>query len=198
MATRRGQYKSAFIAQAMGIGGLKTLGLFAAIALMILGASWVTDKATTRNDASILSALASRISNDERFQNVQIEVAGSIVSLKGSVRLVQDRRDLVRTASHADHVRSVNDQVSVDAPWTPDRFLRKELYEKLNNEQINGIGLKVKRGIVTVRGEVQTQADREHVLRLMSSTEGVREVADRMTVRTRRQAAREHPPALSR
>jgi osmotically-inducible protein OsmY len=182
----------------MAIAGLKALGWFAAIAVTLVGASWVTDQAATRNDAFILSALTSKISSDERFRDIQIEVAGSIVSLKGSVRLVQDRRDLVTTASQADHVRGINDQVSVDTPWTPDRFLRKELYQKLQNEQINGIGLKVKKGLVTVRGEMQTQADREHALRIISTTEGVREVADRMTVRTRRQAAREHPPALSR
>jgi osmotically-inducible protein OsmY len=183
------------VEKTMGIGGLKILGSFAAIAVSLLGASWVADKTATRNDTSILSALTSKISSDERFRNVQIEVAGSVVSLKGTVRLVQDRRDLVRAASQTAHVRSINDQLSVNTVWTPDRLLRKELYEKLQNEQIDGVGLKVKKGIVNVRGEVQTQADRDHVLRIISTTEGVREIVDRMTVRARRQAAREHPPA---
>lgn len=180
----------------MGIGGLKTLGWFAVIIFTTLSANWVTEKAATRNDASILSGLTSWVSSDARFRNVQVEVTGGVVSLKGSVRLVQDRRDLVKEASQTDHVRSVNDQLSVDTVWMPDRFLRKELYEKLQNEQINGIGLKVKKGIVTVRGEVQTQAHRDRVLRILSSTEGVRKVADRMTVHARRRQEREHPSAL--
>ena len=62
----------------------------------------------------------------------------------------------------------------------PDGVLRMQLKRDLHNHQVDGVGLKVRKGVVTVRGTVP--ANRERVLSLIASTEGVRAIRERTTM----------------
>jgi osmotically-inducible protein OsmY len=162
---------------------IKKLSLLAAMGFAVVTAARMTDNFLRKYDRSIIESLDAQLASEERFRDVQIEVKEGTVLLTGSVKVLEDKREVFKKANETEHVRSVKDQVAVNTVWVPDRFLRKQLYQKLQSEKVDDVGLKVRKGVVTIRGEVRTKADRERILALISGTDGVKAVTDRTTQR---------------
>ena len=160
---------------------IRKLGLFAALGFTFVTASWMTDQFLKKHDRSIIENLDAQLASDGRFRDVRVEVNEGIVLLTGAVKILEDKREVLKKVSETEHVRSVKDQVAVKTVWIPD--VRKQLYQKLQTGQANGVRLKVRKGVVTMRGEIRTQADREHILALVSGTDGVKAVTDQTILR---------------
>ena len=94
--------------------------------------------------------------------------------------LFEDKWLAGRKARAVDRVGKVKNVIIVKTQWVPDGVLRMQLKRDLRNHQVDGVGLKVRKGVVTVRGTVP--ANRERVLSLIASTEGVRAIRDRTTI----------------
>ena len=167
---------------------MKRVGLFAILAITLLAAGWISERALNQHDGSILADLNTQLASDERFQNVRGQVKGRGIALTGSVKLLEDKQILLSKAWQIDRIKTVKDEIVVDTIRLPDRFLRKELYEKLQAEDFAQVALKVRKGTVNVRGELATAADRERIMAIVSGTPGVRDVVDQTTVHPRRRS----------
>lgn len=154
--------------------------LFALLAVTLSVFTWLLDGALRKHDGSILGTLSEQFAEDAKFDNVQVAVGGGVVSLKGSVALLQDKRQAARRAGTVDHVRTVKNDIVVKTRWVPDGTLRMQLKHDLRSHELDGLGLKVRKGGVTVRGTVKSS--REQVLSLIASTEDVRDIRDRTTL----------------
>jgi osmotically-inducible protein OsmY len=164
-------------------GRWKSLALFTTLTAVVLVVGWMTNKAAKEHDALVRTQLSALVSSNEPFQKVAVYVNRGDVSLVGSVATAQDKKDLLRKVNETRHVRAVKDEVVVDTPWRPDRLLRKDLYERLQAQQLPQVGLKVKKGTVTVTGEIPTLAQHDQVFVLIATARGVRGVSDQTVVR---------------
>jgi hypothetical protein len=142
----------------------------------------MSERALNQHDGSILSDLNAQLASDDRFHNVRGDVKSRVVALSGSVKLLEDKRILLDRAAQIKHVKRVTDEVVVDMAPLSDRSLRQMLYEKLQSEDFTQLGLKVRKGTVTVRGEMATKADRDRMLAIVSGTHGVRAIVDQTSV----------------
>jgi osmotically-inducible protein OsmY len=154
--------------------------LLASLAVTLVVITWTLARATEKHDIWIQGRLGEEFTEDAKFDKVQPVVRGGVVSLKGAVPLFEDKWLAGRKARAVDHVRKVKNEIIVKTPWVPDGVLRMQLKRNLRNHEVDGVGLKVRSGVVTVRGTVP--ANRERVLSLIASTEGVRAIRDRTTL----------------
>jgi osmotically-inducible protein OsmY len=166
---------------------MKRGSLFAILALTLLAAGWMGERALNQHDDSILADLNAQLASDEKFQNVRGQVKGRVIALTGSVMLLQDKQLLLSKARQIDRVKLVKDDIVVETVYLSDRSLRRDVYERLQAEDFAQVALKVRKGTITVRGELATKADRERVLAIVSGTRGVRAIVDQTSVHTLRQ-----------
>lgn len=153
--------------------------LFGSLAVTLTVITWMLAHAAQEHDGWILGKLSDEFAHDAPLVNVQVAVGGGAVSLRGSVALLEDKRQAVRKATDTDHVRTVKDYVVVKTRWVPDGTLRMQLKHDLRSHEFGGLRLKVRKGVVTVRGPIPSS--RERVLSLIASTEGVLDIRDQMT-----------------
>lgn len=151
--------------------------LSVALTLSVIG--WTLAGALAKHDPWILGKLSEEFADDNRFEHVQFTVGSGFVSLKGSVALLEDKRQAVRKANQVDHVRSVTNNITVIPPRIPDFALRIQLKHDLRKQGFYGLKLEVCRGVVTVHGT--EPSNRERILTQIANTEGVRAIRERAT-----------------
>ncbi|HKV78769.1 MAG TPA: BON domain-containing protein [Candidatus Sulfotelmatobacter sp.] len=142
--------------------------------------TWTLVRAAQKHDAWILGKLSEQFAEDARFDHVHFTVGAGLVSLKGSVAVLEDKRQAATRAGAVDHVRTVTNRVTIDTPRIRDSRLRMQLKHDLRKQGLHGLKLEVRKGIVTVRGT--DPSNREQVLTVIASTEGVRAIRDRKTL----------------
>lgn len=153
--------------------------LFVALVLALGVVGWTLAQAAQKHDGWILGKLKEEFAQDNRFDDVHFTVGGGFVSLRGSVALLENKRQAARTASAVDHVRKVTNDITVNTRRIPDFALRMQLKQDLRKQGLDGLKLKVHKGVVTVRGT--EPSNRERILTLIASTEGVRGIRERTT-----------------
>ena len=154
--------------------------LFVALVLALGVIGWSLAQAAQKHDAWILGKLKEEFAEDNKFDDIHFTVGAGFVSLKGSVALLEDKRQAARTAATVDHVRRVNNDITIATPRIRDSRLRMQLKHDLRKQGLNGLKLKVHKGVVTVRGT--ELSNRERILTLIASTEGVRGIRERTTL----------------
>lgn len=159
----------------------KRLGLLA-VATAVLILVWLNHRTVKAHDQFVNDQLATLVSGNETFQRVTVSVKSGEVSVGGLVATVQDKQILLHKISETSYVRKVHDQIVVDTPWRPDRMLRKHLYEQVQSQQLPQVGIKVKKGMVTVTGEIGTLAEHDQLFLTIATARGVRGVSDQTTV----------------
>ena len=162
----------------------KALLLFALALVILTKTSRVSGQ--PRGRASETAAeVAARLADEERFRNVTVEVAddlAGIVSLRGTVALLEDKRQAVQKVQQANDVRIVLNLIKVETERINDGLLLEQLRERLAEKQSNHIKLKVKKGIVTIKGNVRHDSQREQVLSSIARVPGVIAMKDRLQV----------------
>lgn len=153
--------------------------LWIALAVTIV-ITWTLVRVAQKHDAWILGKLSEQFAENLRFDHVHFTVGAGCVSLKGSVAVLEDKRQAATRAGAVDHVRTVTNRVTIETPGVPDFVLRMKLKHDLRNQGPHGLKLKVRKGVVTVRGT--GPSNREQVLTVIANTDGVRAIRDRKTL----------------
>jgi len=153
--------------------------VIASLTLSLVAITWTVIRAAQKHDVWILGKLQEEFTEDARFENVHFTVRAGFVSMKGSVVLLEDKRQAARKANEVDHVRAVTNNITVIPPRIPDFALRMQLKHDLRKQGFGGLKLKVRKGVVTVRGA--EPSNRERILTQIANTEGVRAIRERAT-----------------
>lgn len=103
---------------------LKKSALFASLTLSLVAVGWTLIRTAQTHDAWILGKLSSEFAEDAKFDKVHFTVGAGSVSLKGSVTVLEDKRQAERRARAVDHVRSVTNDINVETRRIPDGILR--------------------------------------------------------------------------
>ena len=123
--------------------------------------------------------------------NVDFDHDGRVVHLKGAVdsAIDKERAEAIAhqavgttgTVANELTVKGVNDKTADDM----DGAIRKELNAKVDNDRaLEGrhVNFDVNNGVVTIKGEVQTQAEKDQVGQMARSTANVKDIVNSLDV----------------
>jgi len=135
-----------------------------------------------RMESQILSEVSNQLAKEDRFQNLRVEAEDCIVRLRGTVAVLEDRRQAVRKAGGVNGVRIVVSHIKVETERMDDGLLLSRLRERMADDQNRYVRLKVKKGVVAIQGVVLHDAHREQVLSSVASMPGVVGMKDHLQV----------------
>lgn len=168
---------------------------FAAGALVLITA------ACGETDAGITTAVKSKFAVDDQVKAYQIDVDTNrkVVTLSGNVETATAKARAAEIARTTDGVASVVDNLQVTGataarPETypaeramfSDTALTAAVKGKLADDPTVSalrIDVDTENQIITLTGEVRSQAEKDQALKLARETEGVKSVTDRLTVK---------------
>ncbi len=167
------------------IGSRKLLVLAAALFAALLALSQV---ATTAAAQDVAAAVRAKL-NKSQYKEVQVAVdANGIATLTGTVGLYEYKADADKTVHKVKGVTAVRNDIEVAGPSVPDSQLEKSLGEKLAYDRVgfgnvfDAITLQVQNGVVTLGGHAHDYPNRDSALALVSTTPGVKDVIDEISV----------------
>jgi hyperosmotically inducible periplasmic protein len=145
--------------------------------------------------------------------NVDYDRSNQVIHLKGAVdnsaeksRAEDIAQRAVGTSGRVANeltVKGVNDKTADDM----DNAIRKELNAKVNNDRMledRSINFDVNNGVVTIKGEVRSEAEKAKVNEMAKSTENVRDVVNALEINPKLagdkapSASKAAPPARER
>ena len=167
------------------IGSRKILLLAAALFAALLTLSQGTCAAETPDVAAAVRAKL----NKSQYKDVQITVdANGIATLTGTVGLYEYKADADKTVHKVKGVAAVRNDIAVAGPSVPDSQLQQSLAEKLTYDRVgygnvfDAITVQVENGVVTLGGHAHNYPNRDSALGLVSTTPGVKDVIDEISV----------------
>jgi hyperosmotically inducible protein len=170
--------------------------------------------ACARTDAGITTSVKTRLAADDTVRAYQIDVdtKENVVTLSGEVDSHAAKEQAVMIARETEGVRDVVDNIIVaegaaamprEYPTAPttgearpgelgarldDAAITAAVKAKLlADTSVSGLRIDVdtRGGVVTLTGEVESEAARAAAIRIARETEGVTNVEDRLTIRSR-------------
>ncbi len=167
---------------------MKTTGVMTTVALLLL-LSMTALAATGRYDQQIQQAVSVKMHDAKQFQNVQASVEDGIVTLSGTVTLLQDKLDAARKVKKLTNVSGVRNQITVAGETPSDAQLQQKLAKKLAYDRVghfdnafNYVELNVKGGVVTLGGYTYNDVARDSALAIVQRMPGVKDVVSEVKV----------------
>jgi osmotically-inducible protein OsmY len=155
----------------------------------------MTRSADDRNPAWITTKIQAQYFANPELRPWNIDVttnAGGVVTLSGQIDDAADRQEAVRIAKSTDGVTEVVDRLAAEQPASrgggvapPDTWITATIQSRyFLDAEVKGrdIDVDTQNGTVTLRGVVDTDAERRQALMIARNTEGVREVTDQLKV----------------
>lgn len=139
------------------------------------------------DDAAIARAVEHQLRFDAAIPSHAIDVRSTagVVELTGVVPHLLAKDRAVRIATLVKGVRSVSDRVRVEAPNRPDLQIETDVRTALLYDPATEafeISVDVEDQVATLRGEVDSYAEREIALQLAKAVEGVERVVDEISI----------------
>jgi len=166
------------------MGSRKLLQLAAALVAVILTLSLGASAAAQDVAAQVRAKL-----DKSQYKNVEVNVdANGVATLTGTVNLYEYKADADKTVHKVKGVTAVRNSIEVAGPSVPDSQLQKSLGEKLAYDRVgygnvfDAITLQVENGVVTLGGSALDYPSRDSALGVVSTTPGVKEVVDEISV----------------
>jgi hyperosmotically inducible protein len=149
--------------------------------------------ACSQSDAAITTAIKEQLAADDEVKGHQIGVDARdrIVTLSGTVDNALAKVRAAEIARSYSGVSGVIDNIALTAgpkPMSPDATLTEAVKTKLLAEKtISGrrIDVDAQDGVVTLKGEVHSQAEKDIAAQTARDTAGVRDVIDRLVIAPR-------------
>lgn len=139
-------------------------------------------------DQQISSYLQKEYAGSKSLAGVHASVNDQIVTLTGTVPMMEDKLEAAHKARQVDSVNGVRNHIQVNGPTVPDQQLKRELAERLTYDRMgmgqtfNALTLKVNNGVVTIGGEVRDYPSRDSALDIVAGTKGVKGLVDQIKV----------------
>ena len=112
----------------------------------------------------VQAEVAKELAKEERFQNLRVEGEGQTLKLRGTVALLEDKRQAIDRVAEMKDVKIVVSLIKVETEKVADGSLLKQLRERLAEQDNTQVNVKIKNGVVTIEGTVQHNVHRESVL----------------------------------
>ncbi|HVU48285.1 MAG TPA: BON domain-containing protein [Terracidiphilus sp.] len=162
--------------------------LLAGMALPALAAAQTNNSRQVQQDKEIQALVATQLEKKDTFRSVTAQVEDGIVTISGTVPLYIDKVNAEKRVRKVKSVDGVRNHVQVGGPAISDSEVRENLSNKLRYDRIgygivfNNLGVAVEQGVVTITGNVRDYPDRDSALAIISTTAGVKDVVDEISV----------------
>lgn len=139
-------------------------------------------------DQVVANRVAGKLTNQDRFHGINVQVDDRIALLSGTVDLYIDKVDAEKKAQKADGVSGVRNEIVVSGKNVSDAELQETLANKLRYDRVgygivfNNLAVSVADGKAVVSGKVRDYPDRDSAIAIVETTPGVRDVVDEITV----------------
>jgi hyperosmotically inducible periplasmic protein len=141
-----------------------------------------------QKDQKIAELVTAQMQKKDKFRSVSTTVDDGIVTLTGEVPLYIDKVNAEKRARKVKEVDGVRNHVQVGGPKISDAAIQENLSDKLRYDRVgfgivfNNLAVSVNNGIATVAGNVRDYPDRDSALAILSTTAGVKDVVDEISV----------------
>jgi hyperosmotically inducible protein len=163
----------------------KLLVLAAALSAAFLTISNVASAAEPQD---VTAAVHSKLDKSQ-YKDVQVNVdSNGVATLTGTVNLYEYKFDADKNVHKVKGVTAVRNDIQVAGPSVSDSQLEKSLGEKLAYDRVgygnvfDAITLQVQNGVVTLGGSALDYPSRDSAIGVVSTTPGVRDVVDQISV----------------
>ena len=143
-----------------------------------------SDAASPQQQADLTKALGKK-----QFANVHGTIQNDTAVLTGTVNVFDDKEEAGKRARHVKGVKSVQNEIQVDAPEIPDAQLEEKLVKAIEYDRVgygttafNAIAVHVQGGVVTLAGHAYGPVDADSAVAVASNTKGVRDVINDIQV----------------
>lgn len=141
---------------------------------------------------------------DVKGRDINVDTVNGVVTLKGSVESESEKRQAEALARNTDGVRQVQNQLTLEAaadpvkPLPEGREAGRDMGEKIEDAFIttkiqsqyfmdgdvkgHEINVDTVNGIVTLKGSVETEAQKQEAEQIAMTTEGVSKVVNQLTI----------------
>lgn len=168
--------------------GVNALAALVAVLIFVLPCASSAAPASGAGQQDVAAAVKAKLDKSQ-YKNVQVSVDSSAVAtLSGTVGLYEYKADADKTVHKVKGVVAVRNDIEVAGPSIPDAQLQKTLGEKLAYDRVgygnvfDAITVNVQNGVVTLGGSTHDYPDRDSALGVVSTTPGVKDVVDQISV----------------
>jgi osmotically-inducible protein OsmY len=161
---------------------------FLTLAAALFAALTLSSVASAAEPQDVTAAVHSKLDKSQ-YKDVQVNVdANGVATLTGTVSLYEYKADADKNVHKVKGVTAVRNDIEVAGPSVPDSQLEKSLGEKLAYDRVgygnvfDAITLQVQNGVVTLGGSALDYPSRDSALGVVSTTPGVKDVVDQITV----------------
>lgn len=167
--------------------------LAVATALLLAGCASTRPVGSQVSDSWIATKVESKLAANPSINNfeIDVDVQDGVVRLSGNVETPDDRREAEDIARRTEGVRSVVNDIGIGDPTfaenVTDAWIATKVKTKLAADpEISpfNIDVDVVEGVVTLSGIVAKDTARSEAEHLAANTEGVKDVDNRIEVRT--------------
>ena len=158
-------------------------------------------------DQDLQQAVERRLASDpvSRLANIRVETDGTIVRLSGTVPSLYERRHSQLLAEQVRGVSRVRNELTLGtsgepAEVVPDDMIIASIRKTLGEDArslAQPIQVSVKDGVVTLEGEVDSQTRKRFYRDLIERMSGVRQVENRLEVRSADRENDARPPSIN-
>lgn len=135
----------------------------------------------SRWDAAIQAELQQVVAGRAQFTQVTLTVEDGIVTMRGSIALLSDQRQLESELKRSEHVAGVRSELAVTS-YLPDDQIRQRIAPPFATAELRGVTVQVQNGNARLDGSVSSLADRIAAVYILESTPGVKSVDDEVVV----------------
>lgn len=166
---------------------LATMFLLAGMALPAL-ANNQTNQPQSEKDKQIEAQVSAELQKKELFRSLTAKVDDGIVTITGEVPLYIDKLNAEKRVRKVKSVDGVRNHVQVGGSAISDTEIQENMAAKLRYDRVgygivfNNLGVDVQNGVVTISGNVRDFPDRDSALAIASTTAGVKDVVDEISV----------------
>lgn len=148
----------------------------------------VRSKAPSPSNEELRKSVRDELYQDLRVADpneIHVEAVEGHVTLRGVVPTHYEERLATHDAKDVVGVVWVSNLLTVSAEWREDSAVRDDVqFELAADATLSGLNIiiRVKDGVVTLYGDVNSQHEKEHAAEVASLVQGVREVINKITV----------------
>lgn len=154
--------------------------------------------ALSQQDDSQVQAAVQKSLNNSKFKDVQVSVHGGVVTLSGTVALLDTKEQADKKAHHAAGKMAISNEIQVMGPEVSDAELQKKLVSAITYSRIgypsqsslairdvtpfNAISVGVQNGVVTLGGHAADPVSADDAVSIANQTPGVKDVINDIQV----------------
>jgi osmotically-inducible protein OsmY len=141
------------------------------------------------NDNNLRAEIMNNALNKSKYKGIQVSVSNGVVTLTGSVDVVDTRNDAEKRVKRVKGVKAIDNEILAGGPDVPDAQLQQKLLKAIQYDRVgygttafNAISVRVQNGVATLGGHAYGPVDADSAVAVASNMKGVKDVVNDIQV----------------